>query len=465
MGGTVHVWGRLLRVPQVTATLPPTEPQFGAEVEPPPPSPRAALQKQGHLLLGWIVAGAALGLLLARVLAVQGLFAPIEIDGGSMAPSLLGSHREVRCSDCGFAWKCETFADNAAPRMICPNCGSKLGDQVAARTVEADRVWIDRATYLAMGPVRGDLVAVKIPGEANKFAVKRIAALPGETWSISNGDLMIDGKLAAKSLEQFLDSAVVVNEDAFRPSSLEGKSRWRAVDVKSAWQTIPSGHSWQSGAENTGNVLRYVNWACVETAPIRQAAKPIRDVDSYNISLARLLNEVRDIAVTMDVSLTGTATLRIAIWRESGKKEIVSLSSDQMANDACVLLAGKHRIVVGSIDGRTLLSVDGHPRVPVLGKPPDELPIDASQPICLVALGEGTIAVENIRVLRDIYLLDADGLSRTKSTENNLGRDEYAVLGDNPPASIDSRQWPKPIRRQDILGRVIPRPHPSSDKP
>jgi signal peptidase I len=454
----MHVRGRLLCVPQVTTTLPPVD----SKARP------AAGPAHDHRIriVGWIVVGAALGLLVARVLAIQGLLAPIEIDGSSMAPSLFGEHREVRCPDCSFAWKCEPFAENAAPRMTCPNCGSKLGDHVSARSIGPDHVWIDRATYLTMGPVRGDLVAVKIPGESDKFAVKRIAALPGEAWSISRGDLMIDGKLAAKSLDQFLESAVIVNDDAFRPLSLEGKSRWRPVEMNSAWQTTSQGHTWQSGSTNTGNLLRYVNWACVETATMRQAAKPIRDVDPFNVSLARVLNDVHDIAVTMDVALTDKATLRISIWRDSDRKEIVSLSSDQQSQDACILLAGKHRVVLGVIDGRLLLSIDGHARLPILGKSPDELSVDAAQPICLVALGEGTITVENIRVLRDIYLLDADGLSRTQSTENNLGSDEYAVLGDNPPTSIDSRQWPKPIRRQDILGRVIPRRGPdTSDKP
>ena len=46
------------------------------------------------------------------------------------------------------------------------------------------------------------------------------------------------------------------------------------------------------------------------------------------------------------------------------------------------------------------------------------------------------------------------GGKRSTSTEFVLGANEYYLLGDNTPISIDSRHWTRLIRRQDIMGLV-----------
>ena len=40
------------------------------------------------------------------------------------------------------------------------------------------------------------------------------------------------------------------------------------------------------------------------------------------------------------------------------------------------------------------------------------------------------------------------------SLGRKLGKDEYLLLGDNPPVSEDSRQWQAGVSREKILGRV-----------
>jgi len=59
------------------------------------------------------------------------------------------------------------------------------------------------------------------------------------------------------------------------------------------------------------------------------------------------------------------------------------------------------------------------------------------------------------RIWRDIYYLDPDGLSRPWQAPSPLTQDEYALLGDNQPVSVDSRHWtPAGVRKQEILGIV-----------
>jgi hypothetical protein len=69
-------------------------------------------------------------------------------------------------------------------------------------------------------------------------------------------------------------------------------------------------------------------------------------------------------------------------------------------------------------------------------------------------LGQGTCRFDNLRVLRDIYYLDAQNLGGEWKSTASAG---YGLLGDNPPVSIDSRHWDHAIRREQILGRVLKR--------
>jgi hypothetical protein len=74
-----------------------------------------------------------------------------------------------------------------------------------------------------------------------------------------------------------------------------------------------------------------------------------------------------------------------------------------------------------------------------------------------MAIGAAGIGlqIEGLRVWRDVYYLDPQGLSRRWEVQAPLGADEFALLGDNQPVSIDSRQWDPPaVGRRAVSGRV-----------
>ena len=73
-----------------------------------------------------------------------------------------------------------------------------------------------------------------------------------------------------------------------------------------------------------------------------------------------------------------------------------------------------------------------------------------------------TIEVSELKVWRDLYLLDPQDTGEDWEAERPLAADTYALLGDNIPVSVDSRQWSQGVARGSIRG-IVYRPFWSAD--
>lgn len=58
-----------------------------------------------------------------------------------------------------------------------------------------DRIMGLRVVYWFDGPERGDIVVFKYPDDESQKYIKRVVGLPGETVSIVNGEVYINGQL------------------------------------------------------------------------------------------------------------------------------------------------------------------------------------------------------------------------------------------------------------------------------
>jgi type IV secretory pathway protease TraF len=65
----------------------------------------------------------------------------------------------------------------------------------------------------------------------------------------------------------------------------------------------------------------------------------------------------------------------------------------------------------------------------------------------------GAVSVDRLEVTRDVYYLSPLGRSDDWEMDEPLGEDEYFLLGDNAPNSVDSRHY-GPIRREALVGDV-----------
>jgi hypothetical protein len=76
-----------------------------------------------------------------------------------------------------------------------------------------------------------------------------------------------------------------------------------------------------------------------------------------------------------------------------------------------------------------------------------------------ISARHGSVRVTDLIIRRDTYVtVDAPLPCPGRWT---LGADEYFLLGDNSPVSEDSRHWPFVVKRQHLLGLVVPRNPPS----
>jgi signal peptidase I len=156
------------------------------------------------------------------------------IPTGSMSPSLLGQHKDVSCSQCGYDFRTTASSEGEdRDRMMaelpslrgmraeelksriasfdvvggmCPMCRYLMPmrpdvppgvmDQVDAEddvdyqpSYPGDRILVNKYGFDFSEPKRWDVVVFKFPGDGNMNYIKRLTGLPGEVVRVYQGDL------------------------------------------------------------------------------------------------------------------------------------------------------------------------------------------------------------------------------------------------------------------------------------
>ncbi len=195
----------------------------------------------------------AASVLIFRTFGAEGYL----ISTGSMAPSLLGYHRQMTCPTCTHAFARGMSldeAEGASPSLAstaeasdlpgegvtgtaCPNCG-QIGLRIAhLPRNEGDQLMVNKNAYQWRTPRRWEVIVFRNPSEPLEAYVKRAAGLPGETIEIRDGEVLANGTLPPKGLSAQLGTRIVVDEHAHQPDEdhPEWRARWRAERGDSAW--------------------------------------------------------------------------------------------------------------------------------------------------------------------------------------------------------------------------------------
>lgn len=239
------------------------------------------------------------------------------IPTGSMAPTLMGRHKEVNCPQCGYLYAVnaseEVDGNTGSPTSsrvysgMCGNCRfqTKVADEPSFK---GDRILVLKFLYDmaflpgSSGPKRWDVVVFRYPEEPEISYIKRLVGLPGETLRIWYGDVFIKGSgseeflLERKPMEHQRAMQMMVYDDAHRAKSLEGKAEWRRwtggawveeANKPGTYTATPKGEEWAE--------IRYRNmvpdpgeWQTIEAGEkLSREPRPtlITDFYSYNTNL------------------------------------------------------------------------------------------------------------------------------------------------------------------------------------
>ncbi len=266
------------------------------------------------------------------------------IPTGSMAPTLMGAHKDVDCIKCGHRFRINASEENGeeATAMLtqlrqpglslneqnqlrnaisntsclagmCPNCRYvnpmrpdlpiDAPERVDAGNVpdepkyNGDRILVNKYIYTVSDPQRWDVVVFKFPGNAQMNYIKRLVGLPGETIRVYEGDLFTskaknpgdaDFSIARKPPDVLLAMRQLVHDTNYDPSELY-KAGWPL-----RWQPQGGAGDWQVDTEADGLTVRErfkVDAPAGETAWLRYrhlipSYDDWRQVEDYTIAAA-----------------------------------------------------------------------------------------------------------------------------------------------------------------------------------
>ncbi|MBA4187628.1 MAG: hypothetical protein C0467_06370 [Planctomycetaceae bacterium] len=497
--------------------LPPTAPlplEDAAPVTPPNPvkqAPPAEPQPHGkghhvhvgspYRILANIAAAFVSLFVFVRVFALE----PFGVPTGSMAPALLGNHREGPCPRCGFPVRVgapSTGGNNAEQyeAVGCPNCGQAFS-LAGAFDLNGDRLLVDKNVFNIRRPRRWEMGVFHCPDpdprEYRKPYVKRVVGLPGETITILEGEVYANGELLRKTLPELRETRTLIFDMAYVPEPGGWNQRWLAEPTENDPRLPPAtnrkaepasaavvngGELLLDAAESpqTTRSVTYRNWNLDE-----REEQTIRVWNSYDglRSLGRLpitkrsfdkLPHANDFSLSCDVEVLATADEGSFACRLIDGTDAVhaEISVGAKANGLAILthdgvgplattrgvsleLGRTYRIDFSFVDRRAILAIDGK----VVGASAD-LPALATRgevrrPLQLGARGS-RLAIRNLKLYRDVYYTQfgENGTQPPHGTPITMASDEYFMMGDNSGNSQDSRKWPNAgVPEAEFIGK------------
>ncbi|QDT35886.1 signal peptidase I [Stratiformator vulcanicus] len=192
---------------------------------------------------------------------------------------------------------------------------------------------------------------------------------------------------------------------------------------------------------------------------------PITDAYAYNHDPAGVgVRDVRDLMLVADVTLSPKAEIafeiadgrehfRVLIDAGDGRMQLVSTERPGEILRETTLrpddLTGPISVELSVIDRQVLVALDGQLALEPLTYASSEEYEPGPSPV-RIGVRRGEVTIDRLRLFRDVHY--TAGRARNGIDEPyQLGDDEYFVLGDNSPVSLDSRAWPEGAVAGDLL--------------
>ncbi len=387
---------------------------------------------------------------------------------GSMAPTLLGWHRELVCPNCRYPFDVGIDEEGRSGREVCPNCGEADLDHVPALVCGGDRVLVQKFLYEFRPPKRWEVAVFHYPGDPSQAYVKRIVGLPGESIQIKDGDVYADDRIVRKTLEDQRAMRILVHDSRYEPRDADRFPRWT---FRSGWGYRSTATGWSHsdqgfvhrprGDAGPGDWVIYQHWD-----PAKRGYGLVRDFYAYNGGELLADNEVSDLGLEARITVDSSVEAVSAALRSGADRFVVRIPVGLPGEVELVRNGLRVPITEGTnpfrrgggwprtvtleasvFDRRVMVALDGRllfepydyedPR-PRTGWGAGEIPLG-------VGVDGGEMLIHHLQIFRDVhYTGTLAGMPRQGQSVRSpvaLGPDEYFVLGDNSPVSNDSRFW------------------------
>ncbi len=437
------------------------------------------------------------------------------IPTGSMAPTLHGAHYEFECASCGYEFSAgadPTSRHDAgwrSPTWYCPNCFHPRQLQPGETAFSGDRILVLKFLYDFQDPRRWDVIVFRNPNEPSQNYIKRLVGLPGDTVEVRQGDVTINGRIVQKTDAAQEALWMIVHDTRYRPTYTTWVPRWK---LEGGWEEAGHGFRLSEGgpaAAGSGPPGRAeAAWLTYEhRIPRGQgddvgAAEPSNILDYYAYNAPSALqaeaNACTDLALRGRVkagSAQASVVIELGAYNNRLRFELPAVGSGRPARvlvngqvvaegtDGALPVGRAVEVLAANVDHKAMLLVDGRrvatcpaeartregdpvyeplPLAPEERDAMDRAPGRAAS-VRLGASG-GPVAVEYLGLWRDVYYTNAAFMpagERGHATAGNpetLGADEFFVLGDNSPNSLDSRLWrlDRPVvPRRNLVGKAF----------
>ncbi len=278
------------------------------------------------------------------------------IPTGSMAPTLLGRHKDVHCDGCGYDFTvgASSEVDQGSGLLldsqriyaaVCPNC-RRRAEILNSPAYNGDRILVNKQVPVYR---RFDVVVFKNPEEGHVNYIKRLVGLPGETVRVLGGNIWArpnSDETARWQIQRKEDPAVqqdiqlVVYDDQYPPRALLDAGfpeRWVPAEfseadrrfggwgeTSNAWSADREARTFSAAADADWQWLRYRHiapsqrdWADIEEpGEVLNAphASLITDFCGFNTSstTTAAIDYREDVFWVGDLTLAADITVRSA---------------------------------------------------------------------------------------------------------------------------------------------------------
>lgn len=229
------------------------------------------------------------------------------IPTGSMAPTLMGAHKDIYCEYCGQQYQAsassEFDSNTGALREVvtiastCSTCrGLNAYDFRNNRnhaSFDGDRILVSKFDYVFSRPKRWDVFVFKFPTEARMNYIKRLVGLPGETLLIDEGDVYTRTKdspewtIARKPPNKIRAMRQIVSDTNYQADVLIEQgwpSLWQPSPGERGWTVAQDKENWSAKLSNAPSTqwLRYYH-KFLDDASWRNilSGQSLPDIDPY----------------------------------------------------------------------------------------------------------------------------------------------------------------------------------------